>query len=412
MAGVSQITYKEEKIMIAGHLRVRNDYYYIVLSYTDEKGKRQTPSFATNLKVKGNKKRAEDMLYEARKAKTEELEKKKSKRRKTYKDAEKDITFSDFILGWLEMVKPSVELTTYAAYNNVVTKRVVPYFDKHFPQILLCDITPKMIQDYYTYCMKEEGISANTVIHRHANIRKALQHAYKIGLIESNPADKIERPKKEKFESSYYNAQELEALFEAIHGDPCELAVIIAAFYGLRRSEIVGLKWKAIDFERKTITINHIVTEAVVDGKLTLIQKNKTKTKSSNRTLPLVKPFEELLLNIREKQEINKKLCGKCYCKDYLEYIYVNDLGELISPGYLTTHFPKFLKKHNLRQIRFHDLRHSCASLLYANGVPLKDIQEWLGHSDIATTSNIYTHLDYSTKVNSANAIIDYFPTK
>ena len=150
----------------------------------------------------------------------------------------------------------------------------------------------------------------------------------------------------------------------------------------------------------------------MVDGKVTLIQKNKPKTKSSNRTLPLVKPFEELLLNIRAKQEINKKLCGKCYCKDYLEYIYVNDLGELISPGYLTTHFPKFLKKHNLRQIRFHDLRHSCASLLYANGVPLKDIQEWLGHSDIATTSNIYTHLDYSTKVNSANAIIDYFPTK
>ena len=344
--------------MVAGHLRVRNDYYYIVLSYTDEKGKRQTPSFATNLKVKGNKKRAEDMLYEARKAKTEELEKKKSKRRKTYKDAEKDITFSDFILGWLEMVKPSVELTTYASYNNVVTKRVVPYFDEHFPGLMLAELTPKMIQDYYTYAMSEEGVSANTVIHRHANIRKALQHAYKIGLIESNPADKIERPKKEKFESSYYNAEELEALFEAIHGDPCELAVIIAAFYGLRRSEIVGLKWKAIDFERKTITINHIVTEAVVDGKLTLIQKNKTKTKSSNRTLPLVKPFEELLLNIREKQEINKKLCGKCYCKDYLEYIYVNDLGELISPGYLTTHFPTFLKKHNLRQIRFHDLRH------------------------------------------------------
>ena len=80
--------------MVAGHLRVRNDYYYIVLSYTDEKGKRQTPSFATNLKVKGNKKRAEDMLYEARKAKTEELEKKKAKRRKNYQNAESDIGFT------------------------------------------------------------------------------------------------------------------------------------------------------------------------------------------------------------------------------------------------------------------------------------------------------------------------------
>ena len=150
----------------------------------------------------------------------------------------------------------------------------------------------------------------------------------------------------------------------------------------------------------------------MMDGKKVVVQKNRPKTKSSYRTLPLVKPFEELLLNIREKQEINKKLCGKCYCKDYLEYIYVNDLGELISPNFITQHFRIFLKNHNLRQIRFHDLRHSCASLLYANGVALKDIQEWLGHSDISTTSNIYTHLDYSTKVNSANAIIDYFPTK
>lgn len=97
------------------------------------------------------------------------------------------------------------------------------------------------------------------------------------------------------------------------------------------------------------------------------------------------------------------------YCRDYLDYIYVNEMGELIKPNYLTQAFPAFLKRHGMRRIRFHDLRHSCASLLYANGVALKDIQEWLGHSDIATTSNIYTHLDYSSKVASANAIIGFF---
>ena len=95
--------------------------------------------------------------------------------------------------------------------------------------------------------------------------------------------------------------------------------------------------------------------------------------------------------------------------KRYLEYVYVNEMGELMKPNYLTEVFPKFLKKHGLRQIRFHDLRHSCATLLYTNGVALKDIQEWLGHSDIATTSNIYTHLDYSSKVASANAIMGVF---
>jgi len=88
----------------------------------------------------------------------------------------------------------------------------------------------------------------------------------------------------------------------------------------------------------------------------------------------------------------------------------VDVLGTLIKPDYISQHFPLLLKKHGLRKIRFHDLRHSCASLLYANGVSLKEIQEWLGHSDISTTSNIYTHLDYSSKIAAANAILGSFP--
>ena len=98
-------------------------------------------------------------------------------------------------------------------------------------------------------------------------------------------------------------------------------------------------------------------------------------------------------------------------CKDYLDYIYVNEIGELVKLNFLTQHFETVLKKNGLKKIRFHDLRHSCASLLYANGVSLKEIQEWLGHSDIGTTSNIYTHLDYSSKASSANAILACYPT-
>ena len=186
---------------------------------------------------------------------------------------------------------------------------------------------------------------------------------------------------------------------------------ILAAFYGLRRSEAIGLKWDAIDFEQKTLTIRHTVTQVCVNGKSTIIEKDRTKTKSSYRTLPLVPPFEELLYRLKAQQEANRKLCGRMYNKKYLGYIYVNEIGELVKPGYITQHFPLVLEKNGLRKIRFHDLRHSCASLLYANGVSLKDIQEWLGHSDISTTSNIYTHLDFSSKVASANAIIGVYPT-
>ena len=159
-----------------------------------------------------------------------------------------------------------------------------------------------------SYEMKENGVSANTVIHRHANIRKALQYAFKTGLLDNNPADRIERPKKEKFVGGFYNERELEQLFEVVKGDPIELGVILAAFYGLRRSEAVGLKWDAIDFEQKTITIRHTVTQVCVNGKSTIIEKDRTKTKSSYRTLPLVPPFEELLYRLQAQQEMNRKL--------------------------------------------------------------------------------------------------------
>ena len=147
-----------------------------------------------------------------------------------------------------------------------------------------------------------------------------------------------------------------------------------------------------------------------IEGKTLVVQKDTTKTKSSCRTLPLVEPFEVLLRHLKEQQSINQKLCGNCYCKDYLDYIYVDAMGSLVKPNFITQHFAQVLRKNNLKKIRFHDLRHSCASLLYANGVALKDIQEWLGHSDIGTTSNIYTHLDYSNKVSSANAILPAYP--
>lgn len=99
--------------------------------------------------------------------------------------------------------------------------------------------------------------------------------------------------------------------------------------------------------------------------------------------------------------------CGRCYNKKYLEYICVDEMGTLISPHYLTSSFPKLLEKNNLRHIRFHDLRHSCASLLLANGVPMKQIQEWLGHSDFSTTANVYAHLDYNSKLLSADAMVN-----
>lgn len=396
--------------MVAGHLREKRGYYHIVLSYIDENGKRQSKSKTTGLTVKGNKKRAEELLKTAREEMTADLERKVLQRAKTHPVNPSEIMFTVFMEDWLEMMKPNIELTTYSAYSIGIKNRIVPYFDENHPGIMLRKITPKHIQDYYSYEMNQCGVKANTVIRRHANIRKALQYAFKTGIIENNPADRVERPKKNPFVGSTYNEKEMEALFAVVEGDFIELSVILAAFYGLRRSEIVGLKWDAIDFEQKTISIRHTVTQVYVDGKYETVVKDRTKTKSSYRTLPLVAPFESLLIRLRAEQEENRRLCGKMYNQDYLEYIYVNEIGERIKPNYITQHFPLVLENNGMRRIRFHDLRHSCASLLYANGVSLKEIQEWLGHSDIGTTSNIYTHLDFNSKIASANAIMGIYP--
>ncbi|MGZ7440129.1 tyrosine-type recombinase/integrase [Paenibacillus sp. TH7-28] len=153
------------------------------------------------------------------------------------------------------MMKYQVEITTHSACSFAVNNKSVPYFREK--GIYLPDLQPKHLRDFYLYVLKKFELTTNTVLHYHANIRQALQHAFEMDTIPSNPTDKVKRLKKSQFIGSYYTCDELNDLFEVVKGDPVELAVILAAFYGLRRSEIVGLKWDAINFQHQTITIRH-----------------------------------------------------------------------------------------------------------------------------------------------------------
>lgn len=378
--------------MVAGHLHEKNGYYYIILNLTDSAGKRKPKWISTGLTIKGNKKRAEQMLMEER---------------RKYANAKTgdDVLFADFMEQWLEIVKSTVSIPTYSSYVNAVKSIIAPYFRKK--KILLRDLQAHDIQMFYQEQLQR--VKASSVIHYHANIHKALKYAVKNDMIPSNPADKVERPKQDKFYGNFYDREELNKLFEAVAGTKLELPVLLGAFYGLRRSEIVGLKWSAIDFEQNTITISHTVTSCNLDGKCVIVAKDTTKTKSSRRTLPLVPYFHEKLLAVKAQQERNQKLCGRSYNREFLEYICVDDIGDRFKPNYITSQFPKLLERNGFRKIRFHDLRHSCASLLLASGVPMKHIQEWLGHSDFSTTANIYAHLDYSSKLTSASAMESNF---
>ena len=313
-----------------------------------------------------------------------------------------DPLFADFMeYTWLEAVRQEVKLTTFGGYQMNVKKAIAPWFRKK--KILLRKLTAEDINDFYGDCLKR--IKATSVLKFHANISKALKFAVKKGFVQRSVMEQVDRPKPQRFVGKFLTQSEVVALFEAVKGHKLELGVMLGAFYSLRRAETVGLRWDAIDFEANTLTIKHTVTTATVDGKHLVVADDTTKTKSSFRTLPLVPSFKEKLLEVKSEQEHYREICGKSFNQEESRYIYTDPLGNRVKPQYLTDAFPKCMEKNGFRRMRFHDLRHSCASLLLANAVPLKQIQEWLGHSDFAITANTYAQLEFNSKMASANTM-------
>ena len=378
--------------LVAGHLTLKNGRYYAVLNYRNAGGQRKTKWIALGLPEKGNKRKAEAELARLR----AEFEPPKE-----VGDLSSDMLFADYLLEWLEIAKGRLAVATYSSYAAMIKKPVGPYFRQR--NLTLRELEARHLQMFYSEMLRK--VKPNTVIHYHAIIHSALKYAVKTDMLVQNVADKVDRPKKNSFQPVFLSAEEMQKMFEALRGTKLELPVLVAAFYGFRRGEVLGLKWDAIDFERGTISVIRTVTTITLDGKQTEIEQQSAKTKSSLRTLPLIGSFREYFLQVKEAQELNKQICGNCYNHEYDGFVFVDELGERMRANYLTSAFPKFLEDHGLRRMRFHDLRHSCASLLLANGVPLKHIQEWLGHSDFTTTANIYAHLDYKSKITSAQAM-------
>ena len=378
--------------LVAGHLTLKNGRYYAVLNYRNAGGQRKTKWISLGLPEKGNKRKAEAELARLR----AEFEPPKE-----VGDLSSDMLFADYLLEWLEIAKGRLAVATYSSYAAMIKKPVGPYFRQR--NLTLRELEARHLQMFYSEMLRK--VKPNTVIHYHAIIHSALKYAVKTDMLVQNVADKVDRPKKNSFQPVFLSAEEMQKMFEALRGTKLELPVLVAAFYGFRRGEVLGLKWDAIDFERGTISVIRTVTTITLDGKQTEIEQQSAKTKSSLRTLPLIGSFREYFLQVKEAQELNKQVCGNCYNHEYDGFVFVDELGERMRANYLTSAFPKFLEDHGLRRMRFHDLRHSCASLLLANGVPLKHIQEWLGHSDFTTTANIYANLDYKSKITSAQAM-------
>ena len=307
-------------------------------------------------------------------------------------------TLEQWLKLWYSVyVEPQVRYSTKEFYHNAIDHHIIPKLGS----VKLEKLTMLQIQQFYNELLKsgrvqkkkqpelkEHGLSPRMVQCVHVVLNKALEHAVEEKLILANPAKNCKIPKNTR--------KEMKILPEALIGPYLRAAKehgILAPMYlelttGLRRGELLALQWEDLDVQNCTLSINKSVARQ--NGKLVI---STPKTPDSIRTVLLPEDTAKLLAEEHERHPANP-------------YLFPSPrTGETWDPDGFRRLHDWIIKEIGAEHVRFHDMRHSCASLLLANGVPFKHIQEWLGHSDFTTTANIYAHLDYKSKITSAQAM-------
>lgn len=362
--------------------------YSCILKW-EEDGVKQSKELSTGVPVIGNNKRK--ALNKAKEIR-DEYEKKLSTQRLC---PFQDLTFDRYILEWLDNQRMYLKPSTYYGYYLVITKHIVPYFKPL--KIHLSDLAPYHLQSYYKHII-DKGLSATTVKRHHANIRKSLQDALIQNIIPYNVADRTRLPTQKKYQPTIYNDEQLSVLMRICKDTPIESVITLCLYYALRRGEACGLLWSDIDFDNKVIHIRNSRTTA----KTELFQSN-TKTASSTRDVPMSDEVLSYLNSIKLKKARNKLFFGKAYHDN--DYVCTWDDGKPLAVNYVSKAFSALLKRNGLPHIRLHDVRHSVATSMLNNNIDLKIIQEYLGHSTIATTANCYLHPDLKQKSRALDAI-------
>lgn len=365
--------------MIKYSLHENKGMYCVSFRITDKNGKKIQKQLSTGVKcIRGNKREAE--------AKAREIVEKFE----GITGVTRCELLCDYVSDWIERDRSRIQSTTYDGYMHMLNKHIYPYFKN--TRLKLIDVLPMHIERYCTDKI-DSGLSPNTVIKHLAVIRTALYDAMKNGIIKNNPADLAERPKRATPKHSFYDVEELKKLFKISENTNIEVPIRLAVIFGLRRSETLGLRWSAIDFDNGIMYVNEKVVRKNDNGKIIDIASNEMKTESSEREYLLNDYVLNYLKEVKEKQN---QLIRRS--NEYVDCVCVNEIGERLKSDYVTHSFKKLLIKHDMKHIKFHELRHSCGTTLKDSGAPMKDIQGYLGHADYRTTANIYTHTDLNRK--------------
>jgi len=307
-------------------------------------------------------------------------------------------TLEELILYYLYTFK-KVELkpSTFSNYTDVYH-----YYIKgaEIAEKTIQDITTNDLQKYYNLKMAE-GYSSKTIRHMAVVINGALEYAERTGIIVANPNRHTILPKKKKFEAKVLTEEEVHRIIELGKEEEIYPLVVLCMTCGLRKGEALSLKWDNVSLAERRLRIVgnlcRVGQEEDEDGRRHCVYEIlEPKTKSSIRTIYLPEVAYQALLLQKQRQEREKE----AYAEIYLDegFVFARPDGRYLNPRQMLEHFHKFLEKYGITDIRFHDLRHTAATMMIESGISIKIVQDILGHSNLATTADIYSHVSENAK--------------
>jgi len=304
-----------------------------------------------------------------------------------------DTRLDEFLEDWLETVAASKSKGTHTTYSSTVRRRIVPYIGS----IKLMDLRPDQIQRFYQYLHKE-GCSNHAIYVVHKTLRVALNHALKLGLVGRNPCSSTTPPKPIKTEMKFYDNYQAKVLLDTAKeiGDRFFPLYYLAIHTGMRQAELIGLKWKDIEWNLKILHVKRQVRH-FKGGSYTFTD---LKSRSGNRTIILGKQALGILREQQREQLKTRKSVGDNWVE--LNLVFPSNVGTPLTGSNIRRAFRKLLEASDLPKIRFHDLRHTAASLMLNHGIPVLIVSKRLGHSKPSITIDVYGHLIPSKQEEAA----------
>jgi integrase len=312
------------------------------------------------------------------------------------------IKFADFAEKWLEdYARPNLRQKTTAEYQ-----KQLPRVLEAIGHIRLQDLKTGHLNKFYSN-LQEEGmnlktggkLSPTTIRIYHRLVSSILGKAVKWGNIQFNPALNAELPKMKKTEAAYLDEADARRCIELLHGEPIKYraAITFDLLSGLRRGEVLGLRWQDVSFDDETIRISQTLQYIPKQG----LVVDDTKNETSARPVKLSRSAFLLLKEYKAWQDEQKENCG-AYWKNKRGFVFTHEDGAVINPDNLTRWFTEFARDNGFDGIHVHSLRHSYASLMIADGTPIVVVSKRLGHSNVGTTANIYSHMIQSAEEKAA----------